>query len=61
MKALTVSWNETTDQTDVTFTAEFNAQHAVAKIDILTDALAILEMERDKTYINSTKEVTTND
>jgi hypothetical protein len=60
MKTFTASWNENIDQTDLTFTPDFNAQHDVAKIDILNDAIFLLICERDKLNIQN-REVITND
>jgi hypothetical protein len=61
MKAFTASWSEITDQTDVTFTPDFNAQHDVTKFDILNDVIFMLICERDKLNQQNRKEVTAND
>jgi hypothetical protein len=42
---IAIKWNQKTDQTDVTFSPDFNQLHNVAKVDVLGDALFMLNEE----------------
>lgn len=45
MRAFTVGWNQKTDQTAVEFSPLYNDLHNTLKLDILKDAIAILNTE----------------
>ena len=45
MKAFTVEWNLKTDQTAVKFSPLYNDLHNTLKLDILKDAILILNTE----------------
>lgn len=47
MRAFTVRWSDERDVTAVNFTPEFKNAHQVTKLDILEDAIYLLQKEHD--------------
>lgn len=48
MRAFTVKWSDEKDVTAVNFTPEFQNAHQVTKLDILEDAIYLLQKEHDQ-------------
>lgn len=48
MRAFTVRWSDEKDVTAVTFTPEFEGSHQVTKLDILEDAIYMLQKKHDE-------------
>lgn len=48
MKAFSVRWSDEKDVTAVNFTAEFEHSHQVTKLDILEDAIYLLQKKHDQ-------------
>jgi hypothetical protein len=43
MKICKIKWSENYDETKVIFTNEFNEAHRIVQLDVLQDAIGILE------------------